>query len=694
MTSGINLPAGFSLLPDAKNSASGAQLPEGFRLIEDMGPEDLMMPGVEGDPAYEARMAELKRRNMAAAAGERNWIDSRGVGERIADTASFVGSVPIRALTRGQYGLGDVVSKAGFPSAGERVEASERDFARANPGIVWGLGAAGEIGAGIPALSTLGRVAPPRVGGQRHVSPNAAAAVERAAQATEDMGAARRLNVDVPGLVYNDGPIASIPKQLSETPFIGAPVRKAMDSALAGTSRAADDVASRYGDLQTPEAIGRTAREGMERFRDARPADVLDAAARNLDDAAISMVVRSPASATSLKSKQAALYEQAWRQIPEEMRAGRAVEGETRVMGRPSHARSVLQGIIDRNGRMTQRSGNDAAGDFMPVQGGLLGRMLEAVNNPRWSANLQTLRDMRSEIRRLASGMADTERNVLRHSDLERLQGALTSDMVSLLERNAVAARRAGNEAGARSFERSINMFRRADRFTALSMQRMEAVERMFNATSAESLERSIFNAAKTKGRGNNAALRVLDRMLRPEEISQISSGIIREMGRVNGSARGQTQQANFSVSSFVTNWQNMTPEARSILFKGEHRAALDDLVRVANRLANVEALANTSRSGTNTLNVGSVLAAGGAVATGAIDAMTAGLGAAGTGLGIAFIMSRPEYARWMVKYLQIKGRARSAVDGRGSEMADHLRALSIMAGEDPELNEALGLGE
>ena len=685
----VRLPPGFTLLdeqPPRGAMPSPVQLPPGFTLMEDMSAEDLGVPAAPGDPAGEARLAEIKRRNDAASAQEKAWLASRSPTQRAGDTAAFIGSMPVRAVTGGNKGVGDILRAFGFEDYAKSYERSEQDFARANPDVIQTLGAVGEVAAGIPALNTMGRVAPPRTPGRQPVSPNTQSAVMRAAEATEDMGAARRLNVEVPGFAYNEGPVASIPKQLSETPIIGAPARRAIERGITDTARAADEVAGQYGDVRTAQQAGQVAEQGITRFKDARPADILDTTARNLDDAQISEVVRQPARETSLKSKQAALYERAWREIPEDMRAGRAVQGQSRVMASPETTRGVLREIIDRNARMTQQSGAGAAGVSMPVSGGLLGRMMEAINNPRWTANLQTLRDMRSEIRRLASGMADTEKNTLRLSDLERLQGAITQDMIGLLARNAERYRAAGDATTARGFERSIRMFQQADRFTALSAQRLETIERMFNAPNAEALSRNITQAALNQGRGNIAALRTLRRILQPEEMSQIASGVIREMGTPVGSARGMTQQAGWSAQSFLTRYQNMSPAARNILFSGPHRQAFDDLVRVNSRIANIEALSNTSRTGTNTLNVGGVLATGGAVASGAIDSITAGMGAAGAGFGAAVLMSRPEYARWMVKYLQLRARAKMATDGQSPRIAEHVRALALMAQQDPDL--------
>jgi hypothetical protein len=524
---------------------------------------------------------------------------------------------------------------------------------------------------------------------------------QRANEVEQDAAAFDRLSVRPFGPAFLSGPMAATAKQVTEVPVLGAPTRNALEESLTGARDAARDVAGRYGSASTAREAGVVAQQGLERFKDARPADVLDDAVANLSDAELSAAISAPARESSLKSKQAALYERSWRLIPDVMRRGRAVEGQPRVMGNPQNTRNVLEQIVGRNLRMTNqaqagREGTDAVAN--PVRGGLLGRMIEAVRNPRWTANLQTLRDMRSEFRRLAAGMADTERNTLKLSDLQRIQSAITEDMVALLQRNAseyseiakAAFGRGHGEAGAAAQEvasniqKSIREFRRADQFTRLSMERLETIERLFMADSAESLARNITQAALSGGRGNEQLLATLRRTLRPEEMGEVASAIISEMGRPVGSARGVTQELGFSVQSFLTKWQNMSDRSKTMLFGGEHRAALDDLVRVVSRLANVEALANTSRTTSNALGLGGIATGGGYLAGGSLAAAQTALGAAGATYGASVLFSRPSYVRWVIRYLRAKEAARNPQSA--GKLATVMNQLGRMAVSDPDL--------
>lgn len=569
----------------------------------------------------------------------------------------------------------------------------------------------------LPAATTAAAAAPRPMG--------AVLAADRAAHISRDIQAFERGGVRPFGPAFSQGPVAGLSKQISEIPYVGAPVRNALEESLMGAAVFSGDVARGFGDVRTAREAGQVVEGGITRFRDARAADVVEEAIAALPNDRISGIITQPTRATSLKTKQAALYERAWRLIPQEMQRGRSVEGLTRVMGNPTNTRQVIEEIVQRNMRMTNqsaaaRAGTDAAA--LPVQGGLLRQMIEAVRTPQWTANLQTLRDMRSEFRRLASGMSDTEKNTLRLSDLDRIQSAITKDMVTLLERNAAAYRLRANPTPeaiarfeqaygrgaarpiienptadavadmrtARGFERAIKEFRRADQFTRLSALRLETIERLFNADNAEMLARNIMQATLSNARGNLQMLHTLSRTLRPEEMRQVSAFLISELGRPVGSARGISQEIDFSVSSFLTRWNNMTPEARSMLFGGEHAQAVDDLVRVVSRLANVEALANTSRSATNAISVGGLLATGSALMTGGWQAaLLPGI----TGFGAAVLFSRPFYVRWVARYARLKANAlqgghmaRRAASDPDKQVLAHINRLALMARDNPEL--------
>lgn len=540
-------------------------------------------------------------------------------------------------------------------------------------------------------LVTQGLATGPVTGVARQVPGQAASrtsslvALRKAEDAASDLQAFRDLDVRPFGPAFSQGPVASVAKQLSETPFVGAPVRNALEASYTDARGALQGIANRFGTSSTADEAGQVAQQALERYKDARPTEIVERAATGYTPEQISQILAAPARETSLKTKQAALYERAWSYIPEPMRQGRAVQGQPRVVGDLPSARGVLQEIQGRNARMVVGGidGDNAARAAPIASGGMLGAMVEAIMNPRYRASLQTMRDMRSDFRRLASGMADTEKNTLRLSDIERVQSAITRDMIGLLERNQAAYAAAGDARTADNMRRAITSFRRADQFTRLSMERMETIEKLFNANNATELYKNITNAALGGTRGDVNKLRVLRKTLQRPEMDEIASYTLRQMGQPVSSARGMVQEVGFSPSSFMTRLNAMEPEARNLIFGHAHTQALNNLGRVVNRIANVEALTNTSRSATNALNLSAVIGAGGLAYN---REWEKALGVAGTGLALAVLFSRPAYAAWATAYATQRARALQMPTQGRVALASQINKLAEMAKVDPQL--------
>lgn len=710
----------------AKPAPAGPQVP--FYVQDNTGRE----VNVNESPETRAQFdAAVKAQDEAAAREQADFEASRTPLKRATDASTFALSIPVRIATKGEQGLGDVVGKVS-PSAGRIYSQAEGDFARANQTGLEYLARAGEASLGIPPLASLGavpgqmmrssalaseaaarRVAPnqfanfvregvglppkplkPRTG-QTPVERRTALRNERLA----DIEAFKESGVDTFAPALTESGLAGTTKQLSEAPIVGAPVRNKLETAIGQTRDAGERIAGEYGAARSYRDVGNVVEQGLERFKSAKSADVIDNTAAKLSDAEINRIVSAPARETSIKTKQDALYERAWRGIPEDMHKGRSKKAQDRFLGGMTNTQAALKDIAARNQRMYSATrGNEPVDPKLayPVRGGVAGQIVEDIIEGRWRGNLQSMRDVRSNFRRLTSGMADTEKNTLQLSDMRRLQSAMTEDMIGLLERNAKFYE--GEKAGAPTalkVRRAIHDFRRADQFTRASVGRLETIEKLYNAQSAEQLGIGIFKDAMGGRKGGNfQRLSALRRSLRDDEWGDVASGVIRELGRPLGSARGMAEDAGFSVQSFITNWNNMSTEGRNVLFKNQHTRelgkALDHFVRVADRMANFEATANSSRSATNALGIGGLLS----ILTAAQQAVTGNLqGAAAAASGAAGLyafgkfMTSPAYVRWLTRAAEL-----SDVPGRSGTFRAHIRALGRMAEResDPQVQQLL----
>lgn len=108
-------------------------------------------------PEYEDAKAALRQENYSREEGEKARLADRGIGQRIADTATFGLSMIPRTVTGGQYGLGDIFGLAN-ERAGINTKLSEQDFAKANPGFMNAMQWLGEMSMAVPGGSALGNV--------------------------------------------------------------------------------------------------------------------------------------------------------------------------------------------------------------------------------------------------------------------------------------------------------------------------------------------------------------------------------------------------------------------------------------------------------------------------------------------------------------------------------------------------------
>lgn len=633
----------------------------------------------------------------AKEAEQQEFDESRTPLKRAAGTASFVASIPVRTLTRGEYGAGDVAGLAS-KTVGEALAEEEAAFARANEGGLRAAQAVGEVMAGVPFLSTMGPAGAVSTSLKTAAArPLPAKTVARAGVRNErlaDIEAFEGAGVKPFGPALTEAGTAGVVKQLSDAPIVGAPVRNRLGEAIEETRDAGERIAGRYGDAKTYRDVGNVVERGLERFKDAKAGDLGEEAAARLTDDQLAAAARTPARETSIKTKQDALYERAWRGIPADMQKGRSKKDADRFMSGFGATRALLQDLAERNQRMfaKTRDGEPVAPRLAyPIRGGVAGQIVEDIIDGRWRGNLQSMRDVRSNFRRLASGMADTEKNTLQFSDHRRLQSAMTQDMIALLERNAehYASKGKAPQTAAR-IRKAIHDFRRADQFTRASAGRLESIEKLYGAQSAEQLALNIVKDAMGGRKGGNLSrLAALRRSLKDDEWGDVASGVIRELGRPVASARGAAEEAGFSVQSFATRWNEMSKEGRNVLFNraGEQgvelRQALDKFVRVADRMANFEAMANTSRSGTNVIGVtglSSLFASAAAAGMGNLQPLL-GVGAtAGGTYAFGKFMTSPTYVRWLTRAVELSGDP-----GKLRALRSHSRELARLAAKESD---------
>lgn len=253
---------------------------------------------------------------------------------------------------------------------------------------------------------------------------------------------------------------------------------------------------------------------------------------------------------------------------------------------------------------------------------------------------------------------------------LERLYAALSDDMHAAI-RNPAAPWR----------ERALRL---ADRYTRFNQtQNLEPVRRILESNTDEQVFRMVF---PQNGRPDPQALARFRRNMTPEEWGAVQATVLDRMGMPTA---GVSAGENFSVNTFLTNWNRLTQNgegARNALFGGSQGqqlgTELDRLVRVAQRIRD----GNSQRNWSGTARVAGM---GIGIYEGGGDAMRGDWGGVATVVGLGMIAPRyaaqlltnPATVRWLAG-------ATPAMQNDTSRRAA-LTRLAAIAEVNPEIREA-----
>lgn len=564
-------------------------------------------------------------------------------------------------------------------------------------------------------------------------------AAARSSQAADDVAAFDRVGVEPFSPAFMGETSRSVAKGLSDTWGIGAPIRSKLEQAHKGMADASNRIADNLSSVKTYDEAGQSLQGGLDRYRTAsldklepdvvrgvgvdpvsavpatdvmpkavqaraeavaprkqllggniaqtrRGVDVPAAKTRNqtltartrvdsLDDDQLARVINAPANQTSFATRAEALYENASRQLPTIMRKNDTAN-PNQIRGQ--NTKNLVAGLAKEQERSR-------------IPGGVIGgRYAGMADRLKTNLQLPDLRAMRTAVGRDLSNFnyGDTG---LDKSQLNALYGALSKDIeISYMDIANRAWERVGRNtkdavslADARKADRALYELRRADKYFRQGMTRMERFLDVAGADKPEAAARKMMTALKEGGQADIGKVRSALGALRPEERNDFAALVLREMGTPRDSALGIVKETGFSPQTFTTNFTKMDPRMRQMLFPGEHGAALDDLARVAERMAEVEKFANTSNSGRMATNVGGLVGGLGTAAAGGLPWLAAG---AGGSFGLSYLMSRPHYARWAANALRLQSQFQRSPQQFNAAMATHVNRLAQLAKNDPQL--------
>lgn len=158
----------------------------------------------------------------------------------------------------------------------------------------------------------------------------------------------------------------------------------------------------------------------------------------------------------------------------------------------------------------------------------------------------------------------------------------------------------------------ALRDMKRADWYWRASRKRLKDTANLLGEkVSEEGVYQSLIRMAQTKGsQADFNKLAQVRRSMPGDEWEDFTATLIANMGRPKPGQADPISKIGFSPSTFVTEWEKLSDQAKAILFNSTGRAEwakdMNALVRVSGSLKNVEKLANTS----GTARVGGLMAA------------------------------------------------------------------------------------
>lgn len=283
---------------------------------------------------------------------------------------------------------------------------------------------------------------------------------------------------------------------------------------------------------------------------------------------------------------------------------------------------------IDRTNELRQSLGLKPKSNVDPNED--IASLLDQASDGRLP--YEALKKLRTEVGERAS-----QPNLVsdvKSSAWKRLYAGISADMEA-------AANQAGPEAA--------QAWNRANGYYKAGTGRIEALDRIVDKAGGPE---AVFNAATSGTKDGAFTIRNVMQSLQPDQQKVLSATVIRRLGQATpGTA---TEQGEFSINSFLTNWNKLSPAAKGVLFDRFGSTFRDDIDAISRTAGGFRQAAKT---GANPSGTAGALSNQQALGGFAIAAMTghplvAGgiAGAAGAANIGARAFTSPTVVRWLAK--------------------------------------------
>jgi len=315
-----------------------------------------------------------------------------------------------------------------------------------------------------------------------------------------------------------------------------------------------------------------------------------------------------------------------------------------------------------------------------------LGKFAAAIDEAGGKLSFAEARRLRSAIgRRLSKPviMEDIPR-----AELERTYAALTNDMRASIQHRPDVLK---------AFDKAVRYERQGFKRISDSLSEIASPD---SAVNPERVFSMVQNIAQQQGRGTDLRkLAQIRRSVKPEQWRATASAVLRRMGQARPGQQGAADVGQsggeFSVNTFLTEWNKISPEARNLLFKGVvddgFVASLNGLVKVAGALKDLERSGNFSGTARvlQAMGITSGLGAAAGLALGG-DIESAGAGAVAGIAGrvvapniAARLIGNPKFVRWLA-------RAGTATARNPNSLPKHLARLVLVSKASPDIRDEI----
>lgn len=217
----------------------------------------------------------------------------------------------------------------------------------------------------------------------------------------------------------------------------------------------------------------------------------------------------------------------------------------------------------------------------------------------------------------------------------KRLYAALSQDMED-------AARQRGPEV--------MQAVKRANGYFRASAERLEQLERVVDKNGGPE---KVFQAVMSGTKDGGTTLRAVMQSLPKEGQRAVTGAVIKRMGMATPGHQGAAGDT-FSAQTFLTNWNNVSAEAKRALFDRhgqQFSANMDQVAKVAENIRNgSKVFANPSGTANRSAAYGYVISLLGSLGTGHVGAF-GGLAAGGLSANVlARAFTNPAFVTWLAR--------------------------------------------